>query len=48
MSTEAPAACLKGIVARESVQDGRYAFLAQCAVPVVGHLVSYEGWLDVD
>jgi hypothetical protein len=35
-----------GIEAREWEQDGRYRFLARGALPGIGCIVDYEGWLD--
>jgi len=36
------------VCAREFAIDGRYAFEIHAALPLVGLLVSYTGWLDVD
>ena len=46
--TPGPAALLRGIHAREYIRDGRYAFDVGAAMPWIGHVVAYEGWLDVD
>lgn len=46
--TPAPAAFLRGIHAREYRRNGRYAFDVGAAMPWIGHVVAYEGWLDVD
>jgi hypothetical protein len=37
-----------GVVAREFEEDGRYRFDVRAALPFVGLLVHYRGWLDVD
>lgn len=42
-----PRALAASIEAREWVEDGRYRFLARGALPGVGRVVGYEGWLDV-
>lgn len=42
-----PAAWLRGIHARESVREGRYAFDVAADLPWIGRVVAYEGWLDV-
>jgi hypothetical protein len=44
----APAALLRGIRARESLREGRYGFDVGARLPGLGHVVAYEGWLDVD
>lgn len=44
----APAALLRGIHARESLREGRYAFDVGASMPWIGHIIAYEGWLDVD
>lgn len=43
-----PRALLRRIEARESMRDGRYHFFVSGSLPLVGRLVGYEGWLDVD
>jgi hypothetical protein len=43
-----PLAWFGDVEARESVRDGRYHFFVRGALPGVGHLIGYEGWLDVD
>ena len=43
-----PAARLRGISARESLRDGRYGFAVGARLPGLGHVVAYEGWLDVE
>lgn len=42
-----PRALAAAIEAREWVEDGRYRFLARGALPGVGQVVGYEGWLEV-
>ncbi len=42
-----PRALFRGVVASESVDDGRYTFDVAAALPVIGLLVHYRGWLDV-
>lgn len=42
-----PARWFGGVRARESEFDGRYRFDVAAALPVVGLLVRYRGWLDV-
>ena len=42
-----PARWFSGVRARESAQGERYAFDVQAALPVIGPLVHYRGWLDV-
>lgn len=43
-----PVAWVRGIHARESLRDGCYAFDVGARLPMLGHLVAYEGWLDVE
>jgi YfiH family protein len=40
-----PARWFSGVHACESEQDGRYRFEVRAALPLVGDLVHYEGWL---
>ena len=40
-----PASFFAGVVARESMLDGRYYFEVQAALPMVGLVISYRGWL---
>ena len=42
-----PLAWFKGMGARESAQSGRYHFDVSAALPVVGRLIHYRGWLSV-
>jgi hypothetical protein len=42
-----PATWLRGIHARESMREGRYAFDVAANLPWIGRVVAYEGWLDV-
>jgi hypothetical protein len=37
-----------GVAARESESDDRYTFDVRATLPLVGLLVRYRGWLDVD
>ena len=41
-----PARMFSGVHCREREQDGRYAFRVEAALPLVGLLVRYEGWLE--
>lgn len=43
-----PATWFRDVVARESGQDGRYHFDVRAAMPVIGLLVHYRGWLHVE
>jgi hypothetical protein len=43
-----PARMFRGVVARESERDGRYRFDVRAELPIVGLLVHYRGWLDVE
>jgi hypothetical protein len=43
-----PARLFQGVVAREFEQDGRYRFDVRAELPLVGLLVHYRGWLDVE
>jgi len=43
-----PKRWFKGVVARESEQDGRYRFEVGATLPLLGELIHYTGWLDVD
>lgn len=48
LGVRVPHALLRGIHARESVQDdGRYRFDVGAVLPLFGHVVAYAGWLDV-
>lgn len=42
-----PRSLLQGVYARESQCDGRYRFDVAAALPWIGLIVRYEGWLDV-
>lgn len=42
-----PSRWFTGVGARESAEDGRYRFDVWASLPVVGRLVHYRGWLDV-
>ena len=42
-----PLAWFRGVGARESAQSGRYHFDVSAALPVVGLLIHYRGWLSV-
>ena len=41
-----PASLFDGVRCREFEQDGRYRFLVDASLPVVGRVVRYEGWLE--
>jgi len=43
-----PLTWFRGITATETAIDGRYGFDVAAVVPIVGLLVSYRGWLDVN
>lgn len=43
-----PGAWFEGVTARESSQGGRYTFEVRAELPLIGLLVHYRGWLDVD
>lgn len=43
-----PASWFSGVRAREFERDGRYHFDVAAQLPLVGLLVRYRGWLDVD
>lgn len=41
-----PAAWFAGVRCREREREGRYEFLVEASLPLVGPLVRYEGWLE--
>lgn len=41
-----PTRWFAGVVARESAEDGRYRFDVRAALPGIGLLVHYRGWLE--
>jgi hypothetical protein len=41
-----PAAWFRGVRCREREMQGRYEFLVEAALPLIGLLVRYEGWLE--
>ena len=43
-----PCAWFSGVGAREFERDGRYRFAVFARLPLIGLLVHYRGWLDVD
>lgn len=43
-----PLSWFEGVHAREFERDGRYGFDVAAALPVIGLLVHYRGWLEVD
>lgn len=43
-----PARLFGGVVAREFDCDGRYGFDVRAELPLVGLLVHYRGWLDIE
>jgi uncharacterized protein DUF4166 len=42
-----PSSWFRDVRAEEFERDGRYRFAVDAALPLVGLLVRYEGWLDV-
>ena len=40
-----PAGWFDGVRCREREHDGRYEFLVEARLPLVGLVVRYEGWL---
>ena len=40
-----PAGWFKGVRCREREQDGRYEFLVEAGLPLIGRVIRYEGWL---
>lgn len=42
-----PLAWFRGVAAREFEEDGRYRFTVDAAMPVVGPLIRYDGWLEL-
>ncbi|MEO6687933.1 MAG: DUF4166 domain-containing protein [Dokdonella sp.] len=42
-----PARWFRGVHASESELDGRYRFEVRAALPLIGDLIHYEGWLAV-
>ncbi|MGH8453034.1 MAG: DUF4166 domain-containing protein [Nevskiales bacterium] len=43
-----PLAWFSGVTARESMQSDRYQFDVRAALPFVGPLIHYRGWLSVE
>ncbi|MGV8930775.1 MAG: DUF4166 domain-containing protein [Luteimonas sp.] len=41
-----PVSWLADVHCRESEHDGRYTFLVEASLPVLGRLIRYEGWLE--
>ena len=41
-----PVSWFADVHCRESEQDGRYTFLVEASLPLVGQLIRYEGWLE--
>jgi hypothetical protein len=41
-----PAMWFHGVRCREAEQDGRYTFLVEAALPLIGRIIRYEGWLE--
>lgn len=41
-----PASWFDGVRCREGEDDGRYTFHVEAALPLVGNLIRYEGWLE--
>jgi len=40
-----PAGWFRGVRCREREHEGRYEFLVEAALPLVGRVIRYEGWL---
>ena len=43
-----PASWFEHVRCREGEEGGRYTFLVEAALPLVGRVVRYEGWLAPD
>lgn len=41
-----PAGWFDGVRCRERALEGRYEFLVEAALPLVGRIIRYEGWLE--
>jgi hypothetical protein len=41
-----PASWFAAVRCREYQRDGRYAFQVQAALPLLGEVIAYEGWLE--
>ncbi|MCF7222028.1 DUF4166 domain-containing protein [Marilutibacter chinensis] len=41
-----PARLFSGVQCREREHEGRYQFLVEARLPLIGQLVRYEGWLE--
>ncbi len=41
-----PARLFRGVRCRERESRGRYEFLVEAALPLIGPLIRYEGWLE--
>lgn len=41
-----PKRLFDGVRCREREQEGRYEFLVEAALPLMGLIVRYEGWLE--
>lgn len=41
-----PASWFEGVRCREGEHEGRYTFRVEAALPLVGDLIRYEGWLE--
>ncbi|WP_242111612.1 DUF4166 domain-containing protein [Luteimonas aquatica] len=41
-----PAGWFAGVACREGEHEGRYTFLVDASLPLIGRLVRYEGWLQ--
>jgi hypothetical protein len=41
-----PAKLFEGVRCREHETDGRYEFLIEAALPLLGPVVRYQGWLE--
>ena len=41
-----PARWFRGVTCREREHEGRYEFLVEASLPLVGRIIRYEGWLQ--
>ena len=41
-----PASWFAGVLCREREHEGRYEFLVEAAMPLIGRIIRYEGWLE--
>ncbi len=43
-----PVALFDGVRCREREHQGRYEFLAEASLPLIGRVILYEGWLELE